>query len=229
MFAKKNCVVVALCGFKRSGKDAFADALCRSAGEILESEGVIFRSAFADPIRSVVDDVFGVNGQSVEDKEALIPYSKRYFGEDVSMRGMVVRVGEGMKSIVCPNVWCISMEDRLYRAYHSAEGKKLFAVMTDVRYAQELKLVGKLRRNGWNVKLGGVFRREALPDWWKVGLDPNSKTDRAIIEEDFGVDHSEYEVLQRNPKLDFAVYNDGTLEEMQSKAKALAERLAGEM
>lgn len=220
-----NASVVALSGFKRSGKDALADFLVSKALERREQYGIekAVKTAFADPFRKMTGLVLDIDESSVEDKEAPIPYTRRYFGKDLSWREILIRLGEGMKNVVCPNVWALSMENRLYNGAKSSSG--YFAVIPDVRYAQELKLLQKLRKKGFRVFYYGVFRKSALPDWWKLGITPNTKEERAILEKDFGADHSEWEILQKNPKLDGAVYNDGTLEDLEADAEHILSKV----
>jgi hypothetical protein len=90
-------------------------------------------------------------------------------------------MGEGMKEVICPSVWVLAMENRLYN-WMKASPSGMLAVIPDVRYSQELKLLQTLRKKGFRVFHYGIFRREALPDWWKLGLTPKTKEERAIIE-----------------------------------------------
>lgn len=230
-----NATVIAFSGFKRSGKDTLADIIVRKAadGSIPECRCgktmKIVKTSFAEPFKEMARLVLDIDEKDIEDKEAPVPYTRRYFGEDLSWRQILIRMGEGMKEVICPNVWVLAMENRLYNWMKASPDGRMLAVIPDVRYSQELKLLQKLRKKGFNVRHYGVFRREALPDWWKIGLDPKDKEDRAIIEKDFGADHSEWEILAKNPKLDGAVYNDGSIEDLEADAdRILAKAFAKE-
>ena len=220
-------IVVAFSGFKRSGKDTVADLLLKKAEVVKENLGIekILKTSFAEPFKEMARLVLDVDEKDIEDKEAPIKYTKRWFGKDVSWREILIRMGEGMKEVICPNVWALALENRIYNGLHSCTNGNFLAIIPDVRFAQELKLVHKLRKMHWRVFHYGIFRKEALPDWWKLGLTPESKEERAIIEKDFGIDHSEYEVLQKNPKLDGAIYNDGTLEDLELEVEQILKRI----
>ena len=221
-----NATVIALSGFKRSGKDTLADILVDKAKKM---EGgwhpdIVVKTSFAEPFKEMARLVLDIDEKNIEDKEAPIPYTRRYFGEDLSWRQILIRMGEGMKEVVCPNVWVLAMENRLYN-WMKASPNGMVAVIPDVRYSQELKFLQKLRKNGFRVCYYGIFRREALPDWWKMGLDPKIREERSIIEKDFGADHSEWEILMRNPKLDGAVYNDGAIEDLEADANRILAKI----
>ena len=220
-------IVVAFSGFKRSGKDTVADLLLKKAEVVKENLGIekILKTSFAEPFKEMARLVLDIDEKDIEDKEAPIKYTKRWFGKDVSWREILIRMGEGMKEVICPNVWALALENRIYNGLHSCTNGNFLAIIPDVRFAQELKLVHKLRKMHWRVFHYGIFRKEALPDWWKLGLTPESKEERAIIEKDFGIDHSEYEVLQKNPKLDGAIYNDGTLEDLELEVEQILKRI----
>ncbi len=220
-------IVVALSGFKRSGKDTVADLLVKKAETIKENLGIerILKTSFAEPFKEMARLVLDIREEDIEDKEALIKYTKRWFGEDLSWRQILIRLGEGMKEVISPSVWTLALENRIYNGLHSCTSGNFLAVIPDVRYAQELKLIHKLRKMHWRVFHYGIFRKEAIPDWWKLGLTPKTKEERAIIEKDFGTDHSEYEILQKNPKLDGAVYNDGTLADLERDADRILAKI----
>lgn len=222
-----NAAVIAFSGFKRSGKDTIADLLVEKALARKEKYGIqaAVKTAFADPFKEIARLVMDIDDREIEDKEAAVPYSRRYFGEDLSWRQILIRLGEGMKTVVCPNIWVLAMENRIYNLAKSCASS--LAVIPDVRYSQELKLLQKLRKKGFKVLHYGIFRKEALPEWWKLGLTPSTKEERAIIEKDFGIDHSEYEILQKNPKIDGAVYNDGALEDLDAEAERILQKAFG--
>ena len=220
-------IVVAFSGFKRSGKDTVADLLVKKTEVVKDNLGIekILKTSFAEPFKEMAKLVLDIDEKDIENKEAPIKYTKRWFGKDMSWREILIRMGEGMKEVICPNVWALALENRIYNGLHSCTNGNFLAVIPDVRFTQELKLIHKLRKMHWRVFHYGIFRKEAIPDWWKLGLTPETKEERAIIEKDFGIDHSEYEVLQKNPKLDGAIYNDGTLEELELEVEQILKRI----
>ena len=153
-------IVVALSGFKRSGKDTVADLLVKKAEMIKENLGIerILKTSFAEPFKEMARLVLDIREEDIEDKEAPIKYTKRWFGEDLSWRQILIRLGEGMKEVISPSVWTLALENRIYNGLHSCTSGNFLAVIPDVRYAQELKLIHKLRKMHWRVFHYGIFR-----------------------------------------------------------------------
>lgn len=217
-------IVIAFSGFKQSGKTTSVELLESILTEDFKygsQLGSVTTESFADPVKRIIEDVFGVKEVDVTDKEAIIQSTKKFFKSGaMSYRDMCIAVGDGMKaSLKCPNLWCHTIE-RHIRSKFAERGllDKVF-IVPDVRYGAELHMLDRLRKAGYEVYHTCVLRKEALPDWWHTGLNICNKEERAIILDNFGVTRSEYEWCAANPKFFAVLKNDGTKEDLEEQIK----------
>lgn len=207
-------ILIAFCGFKRSGKDSCAQSLKKQL-----NVDAFTIEPFAQHIKVIINEIFGIEETSIEDKEKPISFTKKYFGEEYSYRQLLIKIGDGIKELVNPNIWTMASENKLHKFAKietSITGDRVF-VIPDVRYRSELKLLKKMKRLGWEVYLYSVFRKTAIPEWAKMGLNPNVKWENSIIENDFASEYCEQEVLAANPKLNDVIYNDGTIDDLDKE------------
>lgn len=215
-------ILIAFCGFKRSGKDSCASAI----KNILENEfkyavnvEKLTIESFACHLKNIIKEIFGIDESEVEDKEKKIPFTKKYLGEECSYRELMIKIGDGIRELVNQNVWTFAKENTLHKSARATkQGDNVF-IIPDVRYRSEYKLLKKMRKNGWEVYFYPVFRKETMPDWVKMGIDPNVQWERNIIEEDFGTEYCEYEMMLVNPKITDYIKNDGTLEDLEKQVR----------
>jgi hypothetical protein len=214
--------VIALSGFKRSGKDELADGFLRSTVDRFETHSSIV--SMADPIRSVVSALYGVFPDEITDKE--LPIS-RLKDIDIpvkpksclykSYRYLMDTVGEKLKESLGDKVWIDAIKQNIFDPYFD-DYERRYIIIPDIRFIKEQEMLNELKEAGVSVKYGLVLRKAALPEWTKHGLQPTKKDDLKIIKKDFGCSRPEIEWCTTNPKFDFVVTNDGTLEELKVKA-----------
>lgn len=214
-------ILIAFCGFKRSGKDSCASAV----KTILENEfkyavnvEKLTVESMACHLKSIIKEIFAIDEDDVEDKEKKIPFTKKYLGEEYSYRDLMIKIGDGIKDLVNQNVWTFAKENKLHKSAKTIKngGDNVF-IIPDIRYRSEIKLLKKMKKNGWEVYFYPVFRKEAIPEWVKLGFNPDVVWERNIIEEDFDSDYSEYELSRCNPKITDVIINDGTLEDLSKE------------
>jgi len=121
-------MIIAFGHKKRTGKD--------SAGQYLERKYGFVRLAFADALKEGAMAIFGLSHVQcygpTEIKEAVDP---RW---DMSPRGILQAMGEGMRQAIYPDVWVRIVQERML-----ADRTKNY-VITDLRYPNEAQMVRKL-------------------------------------------------------------------------------------
>jgi len=181
--------LIGLTGYKGSGKD--------TVGEILCTDFNFERFAFADKLRQVCREVYGIEMKYFTDT-ILKEQTLEKFG--MSPREILIHVGQSMREIN-PNVWCdFAMNvidqieefvDTLWNGDRESDGY----VITDVRHYNELEAI---------LERGGVVVR-VVREGCELGNDlPHTGfPDRDLIE----------------------IYNDGTIEDLKEKIKFLVDSL----
>ena len=214
-------IIIAFSGFKQSGKDTAAGMV----NEILSEDfnfgsriGSITTESFASPIRRIIEDIFGVKESDVTNKEEPISSTKKFFKTPKSYRELCITIGDEMKtSLKCNKLWCNAIENHVIQKFSEENPLDVVYIIPDVRYAAELKMLNRMRKRGYEVYHICVFRKEALPEWTKHGLDVRDEICRDIIIKDFAPTRSEWEWCAANPKFDFVITNDGTKKELKEQ------------
>lgn len=207
--------IIALSGFRQSGKDTVAS--------MIPGGTKLTQIAFADNIRGVIQTIFpfSINGDSwaSDIKEKPIPQLCKYFGrKDISPRWLMDNLGEGMKTVLHPNVWVDSVRE--YIKTLEKEDKNQVVVLSDVRFKQEIALLSDLKRMGHDVEYWLILKKDTLPEWVKLGLNPAVSWERNIIKKDFETRKPEYDWVSVNPTFDKVIYNDGSLEDLKKNVIA---------
>jgi cytidylate kinase len=139
--------IIGVCGKMGAGKDTVGDYLVKKHGFI--------RLAFADVLKKVCFDLFGVTFEnlSLEEKnkkeDSLVGFSRReiwqIFGTDI-MRNQVSKYLPGLSD---ENIWLNAVKRQINQII-SKEGRFLKVVITDVRFENEAKFC---LENGclWNI------------------------------------------------------------------------------
>ena len=214
-------IVIAFSGFKQSGKTTSVELLENILTEDFKygsQIGSVTAESFADPVKRIIEDVFGVKEVDINDKEALISSTKKFFKNAMSYRDMCIAVGDGMKSSLrCPNLWCHAIERHIRTKFAEKNPLDKVFIVPDVRYGAELHMLERLRKSGFEVYHVCVFRKEALPEWVSTGLNICNKEERQIILDNFKTTRSEYEWCAANPKFSACLTNDGTVEELKEQ------------
>ena len=214
-------IIIAFSGFKQSGKSTATDMV----NEIIAEDfnfgsriGSITTESFADPIKRIIEDLFGVKESDVTNKEEPISSTKKFFKFPKSYRELCITVGDGMKtSLKCNKLWCNAIERHIVQKFSEENPLDVVYIIPDVRYTAELKMLNRMRKRGYEVYHICVFRKETLPEWTKCGLDVRDEICRDIIIKDFAPTRSEWEWCVANPKFEFILKNDGTKKELKEQ------------
>lgn len=214
-------IIIAFSGFKQSGKSTATDMI----NEIISEDfnfgsriGSITTESFADPIKRIIEDIFGVKESDVENKEFPLSATKKFFKKPKSYRDLCITIGDGMKSsLKSNNLWCNTIERHILKTFSEENPLDVVYIIPDVRYASEIKMLQRMRKRGYEVYHICVFRKETLPDWTKYGLDVRDETCREIILNDFTPTRSEWEWCVANPVFDVILKNDGTKKEFKEQ------------
>lgn len=228
---KKNFKIIAISGFKGSGKDTLAKLVkqiyCKAEWkqDSLESKFAtpyVMIHSMAQPVRNVVNDIFHIKETSYADKEKPIEKWSKRLGKEVSYRDLVNLIGESMKDIVSDKVWTYNVKDSLaiFREFVNEKNviKRINSepygifIIPDIRYQCEQKMLKQLKKKGFDVEYWIVFKKSALPEWVRQGLDVTSRQDVEIIKKDYKPSKHESEWCFSNPNFDRVFYNDSTID-----------------
>lgn len=233
---KKNFKIIAISGFKGSGKDTLAK-LVKEAYEKAEwtqdkpiekfPQPYVMIHSMAQPIRNVVKDIFHIKETSYVDKEKPLDKWSKRLGKEVSYRDLVNMIGESIKDTVSDKVWVYNAKDALniFREFVDEKstvrriGSEPYGVfiIPDIRYQCEQKMLKQLKKKGYDVEYWIIFKKSALPEWVRKGLDVTVPEDVEIIKKDFQPSKHESEWCFSNPTFDRVFYNDSTIEELNQK------------
>lgn len=217
-------IIIAFSAFKQSGKDTACDIIEQFLSEDFQYAVNVSsktRLSFAQHIRDVIEDIFGIKDTEISDKEATLTMLKRYFKKNTpSYRDLTIMIGEGMKKLSCEQVWTYSLENHVNKFFKNAkrDGDNVF-IIPDVRYKSELKMLNRMKKRGYEVYHFTVFRKEAIPDWVKYGISMDTEWEQEVVSKDFGVDRSECEWVRCNPIMTDKIINDGSLLELKDEVE----------
>ena len=214
-------IIITFSGFKQSGKTTSVELMNELISENFNfgsQIGSITTESFADPIKRIIEDIFGVTEDTVENKETPLKITKKFFRKPKSYRELCIAIGDNMKtSLKCNNLWCNTIERHILNKFSEENPLDIVYIIPDVRYASELKMLQRMRKRGYEVYHICVFRKESIPDWANYGLDVRDETCRNIIVEDFSPERSEWEWCVANPTFNFILKNDGTKKELKEQ------------
>jgi len=197
----KEKSIVALCGFAGSGKDTVADILVNSYGYT--------KVSFASPLKDAVAAIFkwdrelleGGTQESRKFREQIDPWwSSKLNIPQLTPRWVLQNIGlEVMRKHFHEDIWILSAE----KALEDIQGD---IVVTDARFLNEFSM---LKSKG--AEVGAILRPEAYPSWYNSYMSGGDIPD--------GVHQSEIAWL--DAEIDFQLYNDGTIEELNAVVKTL--------
>ena len=200
--------IIALSGFKGSGKDTVAQMIKSACGANCKVRSM------AEPIRDTLKTVFHMESPAYQDKEKYNETWSKRLRAHVSYRDMVNIVGESLKVPFGNKLWVWNIEDEIYEFHKQNEGRLAFFIIPDIRYRQEIKMLNSLRKT-FDVEHWLVLRKSCLPEWAKLGLNVTDPIERKIIRKDFRPSVHESEWCFANPKIDVVIKNDGTLDKLK--------------
>lgn len=191
-------ILIGLAGVARSGKDTAASVLAKELG--------LYRYAFADPIKRMLEQVFGDNFVA-GDRERIEPIS------EVSYRTLMQTLGTEWGRSIQPDLWARVAKAKwewvkdgcpvdhkqgiIDNVLTGALSYPAGMVISDVRFDNEAE---------WIRSEGGIVIHIERPDAAKVGL----------------AGHASEAGLSKLP-YDLVVLNDGSLEDFHTKLWVLME------
>ncbi len=199
---KKQLVAVA--GFKNSGKDTVGNYLISNHGFKKES--------FANPLKDTCAAVFGwprdlLEGNT-EESRAWREQEDTWWAKRLGMPGLSPRralqlVGtEVFRNHFHDAIWIASLENRFLKQEQSI-------VVTDCRFSNELEMVRRL--NGVVIQVD----RGPRPEWWDLAAHANLTQDQSLfdrLENEHQSHASEYSWVGFS--VDYRVENNGTIEDL---------------
>lgn len=201
--------LVAVAGFKNSGKDTIGNALVSKFGFIKDS--------FANPVKDVLSVTFGwdralLEGDTVESRvwrEQVDEWWAAKLGiAEFSPRYALQHIGTDLfRDQFNDSIWIFSFEKRYIKNNTSF-------VITDCRFQNEIALIKRL---------GGVVfqvNRGPLPDWWDIAAEANKTSNLELcnyLENDLGIHSSEYSWI--GTPSDYVIDNNGTKDDLLLKVE----------
>ena len=228
--------VIAISGFKGSGKDTIAeiiDGYARDKNEKLKNEDgaiatIVKKFSMAKPIRDIVETAFSLPEPDYGKKEEINELWSKRLKRNVSYRDFVNTVGTTMRKLYGNKIWVWKAETELEDFRENIEFNKQFFktggihgifVIPDIRYKQEIKMLQRLKKD-YDVEHWLVVRKECLPEWARMGLRVTDPVERKIILKDFKPSIHESDWCLANPKFSRVIVNDGTYDELVEKVFA---------
>lgn len=136
-------MIIGICGYKGSGKD--------SMGQILTTSFGWDRMSFAEPIKELVHNTFGIDKAILSGNEG-----EREFRElplpdwfNYSPRQLLQIIGTGFRDSLHPDIWVKILENKVKRHNNHV-------VVTDVRFPNEVEMINNngfcvvVKRPGYN-------------------------------------------------------------------------------
>lgn len=201
--------LVAVTGFKGSGKDTIGSTLVSKFG--------FEKDSFAAPLKDACAVIFGwdremLEGATTESREWREQedtwWANKLDRPGFSPRFALQYIGtEVLRRNFNDDIWLLSLENRFLRGDNKI-------VVTDCRFQNELALVRKL---------GGItvqVNRGPKPDYWDLALAANQRQDKDLfvkLENELGVHASEYSWI--GAQMDYVIDNDTTLDNLQEKTE----------
>lgn len=213
--------IVGIVGFKGSGKDTVGNFIVDSFG--------YGRDSFANPLKDLVASVFGwprrmLEGDTPESREwreqpdewweRELDWSNhkgRVLSDRFTPRIALQLFGTEVLRVGFHNdIWILSLKNRVRQAGN--------IVVTDCRFPNEIKAIRELGGKVIRVKRGPE------PDWYETAEAANSDTflhapECAKILHEKGIHISEWAWI--GSKYDYVFENDGSLEDLQNKVRAV--------
>ena len=214
--------IIGIIGFKGSGKDTVGDYLIRDHG--------FGRDSFAGSLKDAIAAIFGwerdlIEGATRESREwretpdewweAKLDWKNHpgnYISERFTPRVALQFWGTDLlRKNFHNDLWIMSVQNRLRKSTGNV-------VLTDCRFPNEFKAIKELGGQVWRVKRGPE------PDWYDSGFKAASGLHCSIHRmKGIGIHESEWAWL--NLPFDAVVENDGSIEDLEGKAKCLLQKL----
>ena len=200
--------IIALVGFKGSGKD--------TVGNILKKDYGFQTTSFAKPLKSALCEMFdwqssmldGITPESRKWRETPDPFWSEHFGKPITPRFMMQQFGtEIVRNRLNNKFWTLRCRKEL-------ESTNSNIVVTDARFLNEINMV---------MELGGEIvwvRRDPLPDYFAQATFLNNQWSfvkpiiKPFLRKLIGVHASEREWIGTN--FDRIILNNSSLEDLHN-------------
>lgn len=195
--------IIALSGFKGSGKDTIAQLISKN------HNGQTYIFSFADPIRQIISTLYNIDVPEYSKKEKTIFNVK---GKNMTYRNLMISVGTHIRKFD-NDVFTKAIEHQVNNTLQQNEDAVI--VISDVRYNREVSMLERLKAKGHTVDHWLILRKNAIPNWVHMfGSElATNKVFQTIVKRDFKVNSSEYELLFSNCKFQRVIHNDGSINE----------------
>jgi hypothetical protein len=204
-------MIIGICGFIGSGKDTVADYLVNFHE--------FRRESFASTLKDAVAAVFGWDRTMLEGRtKAAREWREQvdpWWAARLDMPTLTPRwVLQFWGTEVCrrsfhDDIWIASLENKL-------RNSKDNVVISDCRFPNEIKSIKDA---------GGIIvwvKRGELPEWYNIAVEANQGSNVAANDLKMKKIHAS-ETAWVGTEFDFEINNDGTIEELFSRVKSLAE------
>lgn len=201
-------LIIGIFGFIGSGKG--------TVGDILKDDYEFTQESFAKPLKDAVSAIFGWNRKLLEGntdksrkwREERDDFWSDKLGYGIAPRSILQKFGTEVVRSLDPNIWAISLENRL-------KPKQQY-VITDVRFKNEMALIKKL--GGYLVKV----ERHPLPEWYSQFLGCSTVPLNVYMANyQPKIHRSEWDWIDEDH--DCSIINDGTLEDLRLKVSSMLE------
>ena len=140
--------VIGIKGYANSGKDTIAEFLVEEHGYV--------QMAFADGVRALAHRLDPVvhandNGAALFLKDVVDVKGWEWAKEHTNAREFLVNLGAGAREIINPYVWVDILRERVMELPTAVN-----VVISDVRYANEARMIRGLGGRIWEVRREGV-------------------------------------------------------------------------
>lgn len=210
-------MIIGFVGLIGSGKDTCADTLV--------SEGGFRRVSFATTLKDAVAAVFGwdreaLEGNSEESRkwreEVDEWWSEKLGIPELTPRWVLQYWGtDVLRKNFHDDIWIASLENRLLQM-------KQDAVISDVRFPNEIKMIKRLRGKVYRIKRGDD------PEWWNVALRQNEankmakKSKNMVLADKMETDYPEVHLSEYawiGEKIDGVIENDGSIDDLRDAVR----------
>ena len=204
-------MIIGICGFIGSGKDTVADYLVNFHE--------FRRESFASTLKDAVAAVFGWDRTMLEGRtKAAREWREQvdpWWAARLDMPTLTPRwVLQFWGTEVCrrsfhDDIWIASLENKL-------RNSKDNVVISDCRFPNEIKSIKDA---------GGIIvwvKRGELPEWYNIAVEANQGSNVAANDLKMKKIHAS-ETAWVGTEFDFEINNDGTIEELFTRVKSLAE------